>query len=147
MTTTAQLIAIIEENPGMRLALEQVLQVSGYDTYCFPSAEELLATPDALEANCFLVEIDLSGMSGVELRKQLFAMGKQTPVIFMTNDFVPASFERHFKARFLHKPFRGHRLINAIRTLLNEESQKSQIEHSGESELKDVGNVHQVSHY
>jgi FixJ family two-component response regulator len=122
MITTAQLIVVVEQNPGMRQALEQVLQVSGYDTCCFPSAEELLASPDALQADCFIVEIDLPGMSGVELRKELSARGRLSPVIFMTDDRVPASFERHFRARFLHKPFRGYRLVNSIRTLLNAEA-------------------------
>lgn len=119
MIATAQLIVVVEHNPGMRQAIDQILQVSGYETVCFPTAEELLATPDALQADCFVVEVDLPGMSGVELRKELSARGKLSPVIFMTDDRVPASFERHFKARFLHKPFRGYRLINSIRTLLS----------------------------
>lgn len=121
MTSTAQLIVIVENSPGMSRALEQVLQVSGYDTCCFSSAEALLAAPEALAADCFVVEAELPGMSGVELRKQLSMMGILTPVIFMTNDHIPATVERILKARFLHKPFRGYRLVNSIRTLLNVE--------------------------
>lgn len=119
MITTAQQIVVVEDDPELSQAIEQVLQVSGYDTCAFPSAEALLNSPDALQADCFLMEIDLPGMSGVELRKQLSALGNHTPVVFMTTEEVPASFERHFKARFLHKPFRGYRLISAIRTQLN----------------------------
>ena len=118
MITTAQLIVLVEHKPAMSQMLEQILQVSGYDTRCFPSAEALLAEPEATEADCFVVEAELPGMSGVELRKQLSALGKQSPVIFMTDDPVPDSFERDFSARFLHKPFRGYRLVHAIRKLL-----------------------------
>ncbi|MFT3867374.1 MAG: response regulator [Nibricoccus sp.] len=121
MITVAQLIVVVETSPRMRQSLEQILQVSGYDTALFSSAEDMLADPGALEADCFVVDVNLPCMSGVALRKELSARGKLAPVIFLTDERVPAAFERHFQARFLQKPFRGYRLIRAIRTLLNVE--------------------------
>jgi FixJ family two-component response regulator len=121
MIATAQQIIVVENDPGLSQAIEQILQVSGYDTRAFPSGEALLECADALEADCFLIEVELPGMSGIELRKQLSAHGKSMPVVFMTPDDIPASFDRHFDARFLHKPFRGYRLISAIRTAINTE--------------------------
>lgn len=121
MIATAQQIVVVENDPGLSLAIEQVLQVSGYDTCIFTSGEALLKSAEAVQADCFLIEVDLPGMSGIELRKQLASLGKKAPVVFMTPEDIPRSFDRHFDARFLHRPFRGYRLVSAIRTAINAE--------------------------
>ena len=118
-TITAEQIVIVENDLMFSQAIEQVLQSAGYGTCVFPSAEALIDCPDSIDADCFLISMDLPGMSGVELRKQLSVQGKQSPVVFMTTEQLSIHCDPLIKNRFLQKPFRGYRLISAIRNALN----------------------------
>src|SRR2546430_2941808 len=69
------------------------------------------------EPACFLLDIHLGGMSGIDLRRRLAASGSTAPVIFMTAFDDDATREEAIAAgciAYLHKPFPAHSLIGAI---------------------------------
>jgi FixJ family two-component response regulator len=77
-------VVVIEDDPACRTALSRVLQAGGYRPVGFGSAEEFLAaTPDAVPV-CYVLDIDLGGMSGLELQAILKSRGSKIPVIVMT---------------------------------------------------------------
>jgi FixJ family two-component response regulator len=118
-----KVIAVVEDEPSMLKGVGRLLTASGYDTEGFASAEAFLAGAIASEASCLLVDIHLSGISGIELRRRLAATGSTLPVIFMTAVDDETSYREALEVgcvAFLRKPFRAHLLIDAIRKVLVE---------------------------
>jgi FixJ family two-component response regulator len=84
MPVLARTIAIIDDDASLRRAMARLLGARGYQTMQFGSAEELLASPDGLGADCLLLDIDLPGMSGIELSSHFLLWPEPPPVIFIS---------------------------------------------------------------
>ena len=84
MVGTAPLIVIVEDDAATLKALGRALRAAGFETAGYASAEAFLASPPANGPHCMVVDIQLGGMSGLELQRKLKASGSQVPVIVMT---------------------------------------------------------------
>jgi FixJ family two-component response regulator len=84
MYTNVRTIAIIDDDDALRQALGRVLRARGFRTVEFDSAEALLGSPDGLGADCLLLDIDLPGMSGLELCSHFLLWPEPPPVVFIT---------------------------------------------------------------
>jgi FixJ family two-component response regulator len=80
---TKKIVAIVDDDPGMRRALRTLLSAFGYAVYTFDSAESLLSTAATSEADCLIVDVQLGDSSGIELGRQLAAGGFNFPMIFI----------------------------------------------------------------
>lgn len=78
------IVAVVDDDPSMLKAAEELLDAHGFMATLFASAEEFLASGAANEVDCLLLDIHLAGLSGIELRQQLKASHPALPVIFMT---------------------------------------------------------------
>ena len=109
-------VVVVEDDSGLRTALEKVLSAGGYRPAVFESAELLLASDAAGEAGCLVLDVRLPGMSGLELYRRLDSRGPAPPpAIFMTaydDPDVRAEAER--LGQYLVKPFRGRELLEAV---------------------------------
>ena len=110
-------IAIVDDDPGMRDSLQDLISIFGYRTEVYSSAEEFVRAAITTEASCIVIDIQLGDTSGIELARHLSATGFTFPVIFMTGSLE----ERHRRqaldfgcVAYLHKPFPAVQLINAI---------------------------------
>ena len=107
MTETRTTIAVVEDNVGVRTALEQLLRSAAFDTLTFGSAEEFLSAGAAERADLLIADVNLPGISGVALVLQLAASGSALPVILITGRDDPAT--RHLIRQApvprLSKPF------------------------------------------
>jgi FixJ family two-component response regulator len=115
------LVVVVEDDPGMRKALDRLLRVAGYQPSSFSSAEEFLDASAAQLAACLVFDIHLPGLSGFELRRRLSASGRETPVIFITaqDDEAARDEARQLKcSAYFRKPFEGSALLEAIRQAL-----------------------------
>jgi FixJ family two-component response regulator len=109
--------AVVDDNPSMRRAAEDLLGASGFATEHFASAEDFIDSGAATQIDCLLLDINLGGMSGIELRRKLAASGSPLPVIFMTGlddegmrrDALVAGC-----AAYLQKPFTARQLLDAL---------------------------------
>jgi FixJ family two-component response regulator len=112
------LVAVVDDDPHMRRSLARLLHVLGYEALLFRSAEEAIAHRGQFnEAFCALLDINLSGMSGIELKRCLDAEGVTVPVIYMTGNEAPAVREAAMRSRcvaFLTKPFSTAALSDAL---------------------------------
>ena len=117
MQTNLGLVAIVEDDAPMRRSIERLLRASHYSTAAFASAEEFLQSGIADHALGLVLDIHLAGMSGIELRRRLWAAGSQLPVVFITA-FDDAATRAEALALgcvdLLHKPFEAHRLTAAL---------------------------------
>lgn len=112
-----QVVAIVEDDPSMLTGIQRLLAAYGFMTEAFPSAEAFLERAEASEATCLLLDINLGGISGIELRRQLAASGSEVAVIFMTavdDGRVEQEAVDAGCIAFLRKPFPARQLIEAI---------------------------------
>ena len=117
MLKPQKIIAVVDDDPSMLRAAGNLLEAHGFVVKAFASAEEFLDRGAAGQVDCLLLDIDLGGMSGIELRRQLKASGSELPVIFMTaldDEAVRAEAQKAGCVAFLRKPFLARHLIDAI---------------------------------
>jgi FixJ family two-component response regulator len=111
------LIFVIDDDPGMLRSIERLLKVYGFDVQAFTSAEAFLDNANPRDAGCLVLDIHLSGMSGIELRHKLALSESTIPVIFMTANnsdvILKAALEVGCTA-YLPKPFPAKQLMDAI---------------------------------
>ena len=116
MLKRPKVVAIVEDDPGMRVATEHLLNAHGLVTLGFASGEEFLASSSENQVDCLLLDIVLRGMSGVELSRRLKVAGQLLPTIFMTalenEDIRQQALQEGVAC--LHKPFQAAELIDAI---------------------------------
>jgi FixJ family two-component response regulator len=110
-------ILIVEDDAGMRHAIERLLRAKGYATQTFDSAEALLRTQAVDHAACLVLDVRLPGLSGFELRARLAEAGTTLPVVFITAHDEPVGREAARRAgafAYLLKPFAGAELLDAV---------------------------------
>ena len=89
----------------------------GYGADAFASAEEFLQSDRLNDTSCLILDVNMPGLSGIELQKQLIAQGNRMPIIFITAVPEETTRAKALKAGavgFLSKPFREEWLINHL---------------------------------
>jgi FixJ family two-component response regulator len=112
-----RVVAIVEDDASMLKGLARLLGAHGFATEVYTSAEAFLAGAAASEAGCLVLDINLGGISGIELRHRLAAAGSRLPVILMTaidSDAVQKAAAQAACIAYLRKPFSSRQLIDAI---------------------------------
>jgi FixJ family two-component response regulator len=110
-------VAVVEDDPGMREALRRRLSSAGFDARAYSSAEDFLETGAAADLGCLVVDVGLPGVSGLELQRRLIGMGRSRPVIFITAHDTAAARKEADEldaVAFLAKPFEGRLLVDAV---------------------------------
>ena len=77
-------IAIIDDEQSLCRSMSRLLRASHLWPVTYESAEEFLDDPVQEAFDCIVLDIQLGGMSGLELHQRLIASGNHTPVIFIT---------------------------------------------------------------
>jgi FixJ family two-component response regulator len=114
-------IAVVDDDEAVRGALVNLLSSCGRDVVSFASAEEFLASPVCSAASCLITDIQMPGMSGLDLQRRLLADGSRMPVILLTafpREHVRREAEMQGAAGFFIKPFDGARLMDCIEEAL-----------------------------
>lgn len=71
---------------SLRESLPDLLQILGFATMPFASAEEFLESPALADTQCLLLDVSLPGMSGPQLQSELTRRQLKIPIIFVTAD-------------------------------------------------------------
>ena len=114
-------IAVVDDDSLMLQALTRLLKAQGFDARPFSTAEAFLDDDSVNEADCLVLDIGLTGMSGIELARRINADGLAVPVIFITGlntEEVHAEAMKTGCIAYLRKPFPARRLLSAIETAL-----------------------------
>ena len=115
-------VSIIDDDQTVREATGDLVQSLGYEVATFESAERFLESGRLAETSCLITDLQMPGLSGLDLQGRLIAEGQRIPVIFIT-----AFPEERFRRRamnagavgFLSKPFDEEALIDCLDTALN----------------------------
>jgi FixJ family two-component response regulator len=119
--TKAPMISIIDDDPFVRAATDGLVRSLGYRAATFASAEEYLQSDRINDTSCVITDVQMPGLSGVELQSQLIARGNCTPMIFITAFPEEKVRRRVLEAGaigFLSKPFDDEQLIEHLQTAL-----------------------------
>lgn len=120
-TLAFKMIAVIDDDESIRVAVEQLIDSYGFSVKSFRSAESFLSSVNPGSIDCLITDIQMPGMSGMALHQVLRNRKIEIPVIFMTAFFDEAlrqtALSNHAIA-FLVKPFRSHELIAKIEIAL-----------------------------
>jgi len=117
------LVAIVDDDPSVREGLESLIRSAGWEVEAFASAQEFLVQPRAAAPGCLILDLQLPGVSGLDLQKQMAAAGIETPIIFLTgHGDIPASVQamKAGAVEFLTKPFEEQQLLAAIQGALEQ---------------------------
>jgi FixJ family two-component response regulator len=111
------MISIVDDDKSVREAAKMLVRSLGYTTATFASAEEFLQSGRVRDTACLITDVQMPGMSGVDLQSHLTASGHCTPVIFVTAYPEESIMERALDGGafgFLSKPFSEESLIACL---------------------------------
>jgi FixJ family two-component response regulator len=115
------LIAVIDDDESFRTALVESLRSLGYSVDGFASAEEFVAADGEGSCDCVITDIQMPGMSGLDLKRLLMARDCRVPVIMMTGRVEPGLEARAAAGGavcLLRKPFEANALIGCLERAL-----------------------------
>jgi FixJ family two-component response regulator len=121
MTSRSQLVAIVDDDRSVQIALKDLMESAGLSARCFGSAEEFIEWNQRNQTGCLVLDIRMPGMSGLELQAKLKAEGSRIPIIFITSNGDARMKMQAMKAgavEFLFKPFDDEILLEKIRPAL-----------------------------
>jgi FixJ family two-component response regulator len=114
-------IAIVDDDDSMRAALHGLLESAGLRARPFASAEEFLESGEPRRCGCLIADIQMPGMSGLDLQAALKADGIPIPIIFITahgDERMRMQALRSGAVEFLAKPFDDEVLLETVRAAL-----------------------------
>ncbi|MEP9388395.1 response regulator transcription factor [Mesorhizobium sp. KR9-304] len=110
-------VAIVDDDSGVRAALDSLFRSIGLETRLFGSAAELLEATLPRAPGCLILDVRLPTISGLDFQGQLAKHGIELPVVFMTGHGDIPMTVRAMKAGavdFLSKPFRDQDMLDAV---------------------------------
>jgi DNA-binding NtrC family response regulator len=111
-------IYLVDDDVSVRESVGSLIRSAGFRAETFASAQECLAGLQAEVPSCLVLDVQLPGLSGLDLQQQLAKADVQLPIIFLTGHGDIPMTVRAIKAgalEFLTKPCDGEDLLNAIR--------------------------------
>lgn len=120
-------IAVVDDDESFACALGRMFRASGFAVQTFPSAEAFLAAKPSPLPDCMVLDIQLGGMSGLDLQRRLGEIGNPTPIIFVTaHDATKVRTEAEHAgcAGYFLKPVAGAIIVEAIKKAVQARKQK-----------------------
>lgn len=133
------IIAIVDDDPSVRRGLERLIRSLGWRAESFASAQEFLDRPRTEAPGCLVLDLQLPGLSGLDLQKRMAEAGLQTPIVFLTgHGDIPASVKamKAGAVEFLTKPVDERDLLNAIQEAI-ERDRRAREQHADLRELRE----------
>jgi FixJ family two-component response regulator len=116
-----KIVSIIDDDASVRAGMEGFVRSLGFDAFVFESAEAFLTSLRIEDTSCLITDVQMPGMSGLELQRQLVTQGRRIPIIIITAFPEQSTRERALAAgafAYLEKPFDGDTMGNLLRKAL-----------------------------
>jgi len=114
-------ISIVDDDQSMRDATSALVRSIGFAAATFASAEDFLESDHIDDTSCLITDVQMPGLSGVELQSRLIAQGRHMPIIGVTahpEESIRTQMMEAGAVGFLGKPFNDECLIDCIATAL-----------------------------
>lgn len=115
------MIAVVDDDASVRATTDSLVRSLGFNVRTFASAEDFLRSSRLNDTSCVIADVQMPGMSGVELQTHLLSQGSRLPFIFMTafpDERVRARALRAGAICYLTKPVEEHSFIECLNTAL-----------------------------
>ena len=114
-------ITIVDDDESVREALKSLIRSVGFKAEVFASGEEFLNSDRLRDTACLILDVQMPGISGLELQNRLAALHNRVPVVFITAHGNEEDRKRALQAGavdFLRKPFSEEALLDAVHSAL-----------------------------
>jgi RNA polymerase sigma factor (sigma-70 family) len=121
MIPVNSLVFAIDDDASVRKGLTRLLRSAGYNSETFESASDFLARPPHSGPSCVILDIQMPGLSGIELQEDLIKRRREEPLVFVTGHGDIPMCAQAMKAGavdFLRKPFRNDELLQCVQNAL-----------------------------
>ena len=125
MTAFRPTVFVIDDDASIRKSLSRLLRSAGYTTETFASAEEFLGRDHFNGIGCLLLDVQMPGLSGIDLQEELSKADYHMPIIFITgHGNIPMSVQAMKKGAvdFLTKPFDDKELLQTIEKAIEKDT-------------------------
>lgn len=139
MTAARATIFIVDDDPSIRLALENLISSIGQQVQTYATAQDFLRDCPRNPAGCLILDVQMPGLSGLDLQSELSHAGIHLPIIFITGHGDIPTTVRAMKAgavEFLTKPVSDSELLAAIDQAL-ERDRLARADRAGITELRE----------
>jgi FixJ family two-component response regulator len=122
-------VAVVDDDEGFASAIERRFRLMGFEASTYSSAELFLASTALPRPDCLVLDVQLGGMSGLDLQRRLGEAGARTPIIFVTAYDLPAirkEAEQGGCSAFFLKPVPTKLLLQAIHKAVSPSGDDSQ---------------------
>jgi FixJ family two-component response regulator len=119
MSERSPIVFVVDDDASVRRSVARLLKVHGCQPEVFASAQDFLRHEGDYGPGCLVLDLQLPGLSGLDLQAELAAAGRAIPIVFITGHGDVPSSVRAMKAGavdFLPKPVRAEVLLEAVRT-------------------------------
>jgi len=117
-----RLVSIVDDDESLRRSVRNLLTSVGFRVETFASAEAFLQSGHRSNTGCVVLDLRMTGMSGLDLLMHLAATRTRIPVVILTAHGDDEARRRTLQAgavAFLGKPFHGEALLGAVRRALD----------------------------
>ena len=126
MTEAPPVVIIVDDDPSFRTFVKRLVESVGMKALPFESAEQFLGAHLPNTAACLVLDVQMPGISGLDLQRELAKSGHDLPIIFMTgHGDIPMSVQamKAGAVEFLSKPFRNQDFVDAVKEAINRDRQ------------------------
>jgi RNA polymerase sigma factor (sigma-70 family) len=138
MNELEPMVFVVDDDDSVRKATQRLIRSVGMKVETFENAKDFLKHPEYKGACCLILDIKMTGLSGLDLQEELLKAGLTFPIIFMTGHGTVPMSVRAMKAGaidFLEKPFEDQALLDLITNAIESDIQEKRI-NAKKSELK-----------
>jgi FixJ family two-component response regulator len=123
-----QLVSIVDDDPLAREGIRELVESLGYKALAFVSAQDFLQSGAIATTGCLITDLQMPGLSGLDLQERLQAQGYHTPVILITAYPNEKHRSRAISAGaigFLSKPFEEQCLVDCLSVAMSRDASSS----------------------
>jgi RNA polymerase sigma factor (sigma-70 family) len=126
MQHASHVIHVVDDDSSFRSAMARLLSAAGYEVALYETSQQLLDRPPTNLTDCILLDVQMPGLSGLQLQDRLSKLGNRLPIVFLTGHADIPTSVRAIKAGaedFLTKPVTREQLLETIRRALDHAEQ------------------------
>ena len=126
MSPSGERVFVVDDDSAVRKSLSRLLRSAGIDALPFASPDEFLAHVPSDASGCLVLDVQMPGLDGLALQRELASRGSEIPIVFLTgHGDVPRSVQamKHGASDFLTKPVEDGVLLRAVRLALDTDRQ------------------------
>lgn len=116
-----QIVSVVDDDASVRDAIAALIRSFGWQARQFASAQAFLDAAPHVQSACVISDVQMFGMSGIEMQEHLIAQGQCPPMIFITGFPTPALHQRAMRNganAFLTKPADAAELLQCLERIL-----------------------------